>query len=82
MRQTFDDYNEACELIDSSAAIHPHNLGMLMLRGISSNGPFSQAKKCVMNAFDTNNLVSADEAMAIILHLAQNMDEDVTASGM
>jgi hypothetical protein len=37
MRQTFNDYNETCELIDGSAAIHPHNLNMLMLRGISSN---------------------------------------------
>jgi hypothetical protein len=44
MRQTFDDYKETCELSDGSAAIHPHNMGMLMLRGISCNGPFGQAK--------------------------------------
>jgi hypothetical protein len=54
MRRTFDDYNETYELIDGSAAIHPHNMGMLMLRGISCNGPFGQAKLCVVNAFDTN----------------------------
>jgi Cu2+-containing amine oxidase len=40
MRQTFDDYNGTCQLIDGSAAIHAHNLGLLMLRGISSTGPF------------------------------------------
>jgi hypothetical protein len=35
MRQTFDDYNETCKMVDGSAAIHPHNLSLLMLRGIS-----------------------------------------------
>jgi hypothetical protein len=35
-RQTFDDYNETCHMIDGSAAIQPHNLGLLMLRGISN----------------------------------------------
>jgi hypothetical protein len=44
MRQTFDDYNETYELIDGSATIHPHNMDMLMPRGISSNGPFGHAK--------------------------------------
>jgi hypothetical protein len=34
MRQTFDDYNETCQMVDGSVAIHPHNLGLLMLRGI------------------------------------------------
>jgi hypothetical protein len=53
-----------------------------MLRGISSNGPFGHAKQCVINAFDTNYLMSADEVMANILHLAHNMDEEVTAPGM
>jgi hypothetical protein len=32
MRQTFDVYNEICQMVDGSAAIHPHNLGLLMLR--------------------------------------------------
>jgi hypothetical protein len=76
MRQTFDDYNETCQMVDGSVAIHPHNLGLLMLRGISSNGPHGQAKQCVMNAFDTDYLLSADEVMASILHLAHNMDDD------
>jgi hypothetical protein len=48
-----------------------------MLRGISNTGHFGKAKKCVINAFDTNYLLSADEVMANILHLAQNMDEEV-----
>jgi hypothetical protein len=82
MRQPFDDYNEACEMIDGFAAIHPHNPGLLLLRGISSNGPLGHAKQCVINALDTNYLMSADGVMANILHLAQNMDEEVTAPGM
>jgi hypothetical protein len=82
MRQTFDDYIDACELIDGSAAIHPHNLGLLMLRGIYSNGPFGQTKQCVIDAFDTNYLMSADEMMAIILYPAQNMGKEVSAPGM
>jgi hypothetical protein len=78
MRQAFDDYNKTkCEKKDSSAAIHPHNMGLLMLRGISSTGHFGQAKQCVINAFDTNYLLSADEVMASILHLAQTMDEEL-----
>jgi hypothetical protein len=76
MRQTFDDYNETCQMVYGSAAIHPHNLGLLMLRGISRSGPHGQAKQCVINAFDTYYLLSADEVMASILHLAHNMDDD------
>jgi hypothetical protein len=79
MRQTFDDYNKTCQRIDGSAAIHSHNLGQLMLRGISSTGPFGQAKQCVINAFETENLMSADEVMDCIVHLTHNMDEDTQA---
>jgi hypothetical protein len=82
MRHTFDDYNEICELIDGYATIHPHNLGMLMLRGVSNNGPFGQAKQSVINAFNTNYRLFADEVMASILHLAHNMDEEVAAPGL
>jgi hypothetical protein len=81
MRHSFDDYNETCELIDWYAPIHRHNLCMLMVRGISSSGPFGHAKRCVVNAFDTNCLMSADEVMANILPLAHNMDEEVVALG-
>jgi spore cortex formation protein SpoVR/YcgB (stage V sporulation) len=56
-RQTFDDYNETCQMADGSAAIHPHNLGLLMLRGISINGPHGRAKQCVINALDTDYLL-------------------------
>jgi hypothetical protein len=76
MRQTFDDYNEMCKMADGSAAIHPHNLGLLMMRGSSSNGPHGQSKQCVINAFDIDNMLSADEVMGSILHMAHNMDED------
>jgi hypothetical protein len=47
-----------------------------MLRGISSTGLFGHAKQCVINAFDTNCMLSADEVMAIILHLPHDMDEE------
>jgi hypothetical protein len=76
MRQNFDDYNKTCEMIDGSAPINPHNLGLLMLRGISTTCHFGKVKQCVINAFDTNYLLSAEEVMANILHLAQNMDDD------
>jgi hypothetical protein len=39
MRQSFDDY-DTYEMIDRSAAIHPHHLVLHMLRGISSTGHF------------------------------------------
>jgi hypothetical protein len=76
MRQTLDDYNETCQMVNGSAAIHPHNLGLPMLRGISNTGPFGQAKQCVFNAFDTYYMLSGDEVMAIIFHHAHNMDEE------
>jgi hypothetical protein len=81
MRQTFDDYKETYEMTNGCAAIHPHNLGLLMLCGISSTGHFGQAKQCIIRAFDTNYLLSADEVVASILHMAQNMDKDVHAQG-
>jgi hypothetical protein len=82
MRQTFDDYNETRQVIDGSAAIHPHNLGLLMLRGIFSTGPFGLSKQCVINAFDTDYVLSADKVMSNILHLTQNMDEETNTPGM
>jgi hypothetical protein len=77
MRQIIDDHNETCEVIDGSAAILPHHMVLLTLRGISATGPFCQANQCVINAFDTNYLMSADEAMANIFHLAKNMEEEL-----
>jgi hypothetical protein len=64
-------------MIDGSAVIRPHDLGLLMLRGISSTGQFRQAKQCVINAFDTNYLMSADEVMASIIHLAASMEDEL-----
>jgi hypothetical protein len=49
-----------------------------MLRGISSIGMFGHAKPCVINAFDTNYLLSAHDVMAIILHLARSMETELT----
>jgi hypothetical protein len=53
-----------------------------MLRGISSTCPFELAKQCVISAFDTNYLMSTDEVMANILHLAQNMEEELPCSDL
>jgi hypothetical protein len=64
-------------MIDGSAAIDPHHLGLLMLRGISSTGLFGHAKQCGINAFGANYLLSAGEVMASIFHLAHNMEEEL-----
>jgi hypothetical protein len=77
MRQAFDDYNETCEIIDSSAAIHPYHMGRLMLSSTTSTCQFSQGKYCVIDAFDTNYLLSANDVMASILHLAKNMETEL-----
>jgi hypothetical protein len=53
MRQTFDDYNETCQMVDGSAAIHPHNMGLFMLRGISITGPFDHAKQSLTPSTQT-----------------------------
>jgi hypothetical protein len=80
MRHIFDGYNETCEMIDASCAIHPHHLGLFMQRGILSTRPFGHAKQCVINAFDTNCLLSADEVMASILFVTPHMDEELPDS--
>jgi hypothetical protein len=77
MWQYFHDYNETCQMIDGSAAIHPHNMGLLMLHGISSSCHYGHDKQCAINAFDTHYLMSADEVIASTLHLAQNMEEEL-----
>jgi hypothetical protein len=69
-------------MIEGLTPIHPHNMGLLILRGISCTAHFGHAKRCLINAFDTNYLMSADEVMASILHLPQNMDEELTDSDM
>jgi hypothetical protein len=77
-------------MIHGSAAIHPYHLGLLMLwewhfecgSGISITCHFGRAKYCVINAVDTNYLLSGDEVMANILHLAQNMQEELPGTDM
>jgi hypothetical protein len=80
MRQSFDDYKETCMVIDSSAAIHPHNLGLLMLRGISSSSQYGHAKPCDINTFDTNYFLRVNEVMASVLNLAQDMEDELPLS--
>jgi hypothetical protein len=67
-------------MIDGSAAIHPQNLGLLMLKGISTSRQYGHAKQCAINAFDTDYPLSAYEVMANILHLVQNMEEELPLS--
>jgi hypothetical protein len=31
MRQTFNDYNETCEMMDGYVTFYPYNMGLLML---------------------------------------------------
>jgi hypothetical protein len=69
-------------MMDGFAAIRPHHLGLLIVRGIANIGPFGQAKQCVINAFDTNYHLSAHVVMANIPHLAQNMEEELPDSDL
>jgi hypothetical protein len=50
---------ETFDMIDGSAAIHPHNLGLLMLRGNFDRGKFGHAKQCAINAFGENYMLLA-----------------------
>jgi hypothetical protein len=53
-----------------------------MIRGLSTVGQYGQEKQCVINAFDTDFILSADRVMESIIHLAQNLDEkDHVATG-
>jgi hypothetical protein len=53
---------------DGSAAIHPHVLALVMIRGLSNVGQYGQAKQCVINAFDTDYILSADRVLGSIIH--------------
>jgi hypothetical protein len=64
-------------MVDGPAAIHPHHTGLLLLRGIINICHFGLAKPCVINAFDTNYMLSTDEVMANILYMAHNMEEEL-----
>jgi hypothetical protein len=51
---------------------------MVMIRGLSNVGQYGQAKQCVINAFDTDFILSADRVMGSIIHQARNLDaEDI-----
>jgi hypothetical protein len=78
VKQHFDEQNECLQLKDGYAAIHPHVLALVMIRGLSNVGQYGQAKQCVINAFDTDFILSADRVMGSIIHLAQNLDADVS----
>jgi hypothetical protein len=53
---------------------------MVMIRGLSSVGHYSHAKQCVINAFDTDFILSADRVMGSIIHQARNLDADDTVT--
>jgi hypothetical protein len=60
-------------MISGSAALHTHHIGLLMMRGISCNGHFGQAKQFVINAVAANCLFSVDDVMPNIIHISQNV---------
>jgi hypothetical protein len=64
------------QLKDRFAAIHPHVLALIMIRGLSNVGQYGQAKQCVINAFDTDFIISPQRVMGSIIHQAQNLDAD------
>jgi hypothetical protein len=66
VKHCFDELNECMQLKDGSAAIHPHVLALVMIRGLSNVGQYGQAKHCVINAFDTDFILSADRVMGSI----------------
>jgi hypothetical protein len=76
VKQHFDELNECLQPKDGSAAIHPHVLALVTIRGLSNVGQYGQAKQCVINAFDTDFIMSADRVMGSIIHRAQNLDGD------
>jgi hypothetical protein len=79
VKQHFDELNECLQLKDGFAAIHPHVLALVMIRGLSNVGQYGQAKQCVINAFDTDFILSADRVMGSIIHQAQKLDADVSS---
>jgi hypothetical protein len=78
VKQCFDELNECLQLKEGYAAIHPHVLALVKIRGLSNVGQYGQAKKCVINAFDTDFILSADRVMGSIIHQVQNLDADVS----
>jgi hypothetical protein len=53
-----------------------------MLHGISTTGPFGKAEQSAINAFDANYLLSVDEVMANILHIAHSKEEELPETDM
>jgi hypothetical protein len=81
VKHHFDDLNECLHLKDGSAAILPHVLALVMIRGLSNVGQYGRAKQCNINAFESDFIQSADRVMGRITHQAQNLDaEDNVAS--
>jgi hypothetical protein len=78
IKHHFHELNECLQLKDGSATIHPHVLALVMIRGLSNVGHYGQAKQCVINAFDTDFILSAGRVMSSIIHQAQNLDADVS----
>jgi hypothetical protein len=76
VKQHFDELNECMQLKDGYVAIHPHVLALVMIRGLSNFGQYGQAKQCVISAFDTDFIMSADKVMGSIIHPAQNLDAE------
>jgi hypothetical protein len=80
VKQHFDKVSECVQLKDGFATIHPHVVAMVIIRGLSNVGQYGQTKQWVINAFDTDFIMSADRVMGSIIHLAQNLDADDTVT--
>jgi hypothetical protein len=70
LKQHSEDLNECLQLKDGSAAIHPHVLVHVRIRGLTDVCHYGQAKQCVINDFDTYFIMSAYKVMGSIIHRA------------
>jgi hypothetical protein len=77
-RRRLADLNEYMHVTDGLAALYPHVLALVVNRGLSGIGHYNKAKLCVINAFDVDFILSTDKVMNVILHKAQNIDNEAS----
>mgnify|MGYP003686905983 CR=1 FL=1 len=54
--------------------MHPHVLALTSIRGFSTTCQCGQAKQFVINALNIDFIMSVDQVMANILHMALNIN--------
>jgi hypothetical protein len=62
-RHAYDDLDESCLMADGHVVMPEHFLSIFMLVGMSQEGPYGQAKQCIVNAFDPTLSLSASEVL-------------------